>query len=253
MSQQLEFKRMRIQDFTPDPREIMEGVVADSSQSGIRYGFAHGSMLYKSEGSLTAAYRETRVRDKTTNEVVSIEYTPLFQPPDIDIVAVVDNREAFSDFFAERVTSDKVMAKLNYFFTLNVIQPEILMSETITPLPRALKRILAFRQILPFGNAIELQDAKQGALHNTNESDHHFQTEFDERKKMLEERILAGAQPFMLSASAFKKQFPMLFADMDSSNGGFPEDRDKIVLPKEMGLKSTRFLGDLASSATFQR
>lgn len=249
MSKPSSMHRMSMGDLLPSPLPIFKEFEASAQESSLLYGFAHGSMLYKKDGSLTRTYKEVRVLDPTSDELIAAEYEPKFQPPDIDIVAVVENRDMFGDYFEQFMLRSKLKQRLNYFFTLNVVEPAIMQAEITSPQPRALKRILAYRPTLDFGDTADIEVARETAKRHSTISDEAFQEEFAGRKAMLEARALQGTRPFSLSAAEYASRFPMFRQHLQDDAGGFPEDRDKIVLPRSMDLKGKRYLGSLSTEA----
>ena len=242
-------ERMVIDDLRPDPRPILDQFAFDAQTSGLLYGFAHGSMLYKSEGSLTGTYKEIRVHEPSTEQITQLEFEPKFQPPDIDIVAVVEDRSIFAAYFNEFFNKNKLTEKLNYFFTLNVVEPDTLHEEITSALPRAIKRILKYRETWNFGDEQSVIAAKDTANQHIDVTDETFQREFVDRKAMLEARILGGARPFVMPAAEYRQMYPNFFNHLHDDAGGFPPERDKIVLPHSMDLKGKRYLGSLTTQA----
>ena len=238
-----EVRMMTINDLDPDPRPIIDQMVAETDESSLIFGYAHGSMLYRPQGSLVGGYQEIRVFDPVTEQVVRIDYEPKQQPPDIDLIAVVEEQHLFRSYFRKLIAEHRLGTNINYFFTLNVSLQTVHEHEITSPDPRAYKRILAYRPTRGFGDMNEFERAKHVANRHTGSLDQGFQKELLGRKAMMNGAVENGHKPFSLTAEEFLARFPLFYVNLHSYFGDFDEMRDKFVLPHGMDIKGKRYLG----------
>lgn len=234
---------MTINDLSPDPRPIIDQMTEEADESGLLFGYAHGSMLYRPTGSLVGGYKEIRVFDPDTRTVVQVDYEPKKQPPDIDLVAAVKDREVFGSYFRKLVEQHDLDGDINYFFTLNTSDTAAHLGEITSADPRAYKRILAYRPTKGFGNLDLYEEAKEVAKEHLTPQDEAFQQELLGRKKMMTDGVENGHEPFSVSGEEFQRRFPLFYVNLHTYFGDFEVTRDKYVLPHSMDIKGERDLG----------
>lgn len=234
---------MTINDLIPDPRPIIDQMAAEADESGLLFGYAHGSMLYRPTGSLVGGYKEIRVFDPETHTVVQVDYEPKKQPPDIDLVAVVEDKEVFGSYFRKLVKQHDLGGDINYFFTLNTSDTTAHLGEITSADPRAYKRILAYRPTKGFGSLDLYEEAKEVAKEHLTPQDEAFQKELLGRKKMMTDGVENGHEPFSVSGEEFQHRFPLFYVNLHTYFGDFEVTRDKYVLPHSMDIKGERDLG----------
>lgn len=233
----MQIKVMPIDEFKPSPFDLMNNVADDNKNSGLVFGFIHGSAVYSREGVMRGTYKEVRVFKAGTDELQYSEFQAKLQEPDVDIVVVVKDREKFMKYF-KTFEVDHSLSKINYFLTINSITEDVLNEEITSPEATAIKRILSLREVWGFGDFNKLEAAKVKARVSTKPYDVDFQNEYNERKKMLKEKLREGVESFKLEAENYKRLYPLYFAQIWSDTAaGFPKERDKIVLPRPMDLK----------------
>jgi hypothetical protein len=234
---------MTINDLQPDPRPIIEQMANEVEESSLIFGYAHGSMLYRPQGSLVGGYQEVRVFDPKTEQVVRVDYEPKAQPPDIDLIAVVEDQEQFSSYFRRLAVAHKLGKGINYFFTLNASEEAAHEREITSADPRAYKRVLAYRPTQGFGDMDQYERAKQVASEHVGPLDQAFQKELLGRKAMMTGAVENGHEPFSLTAEEFVTRFPLFYVNLHTYYGDFEEGRDKFVLPHSMDIKGKQYLG----------
>lgn len=231
-------------EFSPNPFILMRRIEKEKKQSGLIFGFIHGSVVYSKDGVLCGNYKEIRVFEQNTNELLFSEFQIKVQPPDVDIVIIVENREKFLRYFNKLTVDLKLDSKLNYFLTINSLTLDTFNREIRDKEATAIKRILSLRQIWGFGNVKKLESLKKIAKKNTKPYDVAFQKEYEDKKNLLRKKLKMGIRKFKLSEKKYKSMFPLYFAQIWSDTAaGFPEERDKIVLPRPMDLKIRKDVG----------
>lgn len=235
--------QLRITELKPNPKELMRHLAVNNARSSLVFGFIHGSMVSSPDGALNHAYKEVRIHDPFSENIVSINFEIKAQPPDIDIVVVVKDRAKFKSYLSSINKNMDLSQNLNYFLTLNVMTLDTLLNELRDVRPRALRRILLYRPTWNFGDKTTYEEVSVVAKNHESINDAQFQREFEDRKSLLRERVLSGAGDFFLTPKYYRERFPMFFDHLSSDAGGFPEDRDKYVLPHSMDLKAKRYLG----------
>lgn len=223
-------------DFAPNPVKIME-YLAKNTACGVKFGFIHGSYVYKEEPFIFGAYKETMYFEggKFIKSVFSLKQ----QPPDVDIVTVVSDIGSFMQKFNEFAAKESLKTELNYFLTINAMEESLFNKDIFSEEPTALKRILKFRKLKVFGDASHLEKLKIESDKYVNDTDYIVQFEYDQRKEYLKDHLLRRLPEIILTAKEYEQLFPAYCSYViKSQTAGFPEKREKIVLPHSMDLKA---------------
>lgn len=226
---------LRRVDFYPNPRELLEKLSCRNEYGAI-FGFIHGSYVYKDSDFYCASYKE--IQYFKSKKYIESEFLLKMQPPDIDIVVVAEDPKVFSTRLQSYVEEENILEKLNYFLTINVMNEQTFLMNLHSSDPAAIKRIIKFRKILPFGNINLLSSLISDIDTFITDLDYVVQAEYDERKEYLQKQLSAGDNKFKLTEAEYKELFPtylkwILLGD----SAGFPENREKIVFPHSMDLK----------------
>lgn len=231
-------------EFSPSPFALMNQIEADKEKSGLIFGFIHGSLIYSGDNIMCRNYKETKVFKPNTNEFLFSEFEMKQLSPDVDVVVTVEDRKSFLNYFKRLVQFNELKIKLNYFLTINSLTLETLTNEINKDSTTAIKRIMSMRPLWEFGDLTRLGNLKKTAREKVNSYDIVYQKEYDERKNFLRNNLRLNIKNFKLTADEYKTLFPFYFSLINSENlVGFPEERDKIVVPKPMGLKARKDLG----------
>jgi hypothetical protein len=228
-------KTLKKSEFAPNPVELLKRL-AEIKEYGIIFGFIHGSYVYNNTSFTCASYKETQYF--MGEKYIESQFTLKNQPPDVDIVVVAKNPDKFHTLLKSYLEANKVLDTLNYFLTLNVMTEETFLRDLHASEPTAIKRILKFRQIIPFGDVNMLNTLISNIDIFVTDLDYVVQHEYDERKEFLKKQFVNDKKEFKLDDSEYRKKFPAYLQFVLLGNSaGFPEDREKIVLPHSMGLK----------------
>ena len=222
-------------EFTPNPEELLKKLSEDT-RYGIVYGFIHGSYVYNNSTFNCSSYKETQYfkGDKYRES----QFTLKNQPPDVDIVVVAKNPIEFKSLLMDYLKEANVLENLNYFLTINVMTNDVFLRDLQSPDPTAIKRIIKFRQIIPFGDVKLLSTLISNIDIFVTDLDYVVQHEYDERKEYLKKSFSDKKETFKFTETDYKKMFPAYFQYvLLGKSAGFPEEREKVVLPHSMDLK----------------
>jgi hypothetical protein len=165
------------------------------------------------------------------------------QPPDIDGIMVVSNRQKFEETFLDFAGKLKLAESLKYFFTLNVMSEDTIRSEIDHPNATAIKRILALRPLLAFGNLPLIEDLVGKAKSVLTGGDIRFQQQYDDLKCLFKKQARNGVKEFTIPRTKYEEQYPLM---LDFYEGriakrfprGLPRGTDKERL-KTFGFQNT--------------
>lgn len=229
-------KTLKKSEFFPNPEKLLKKL-AEDEKYGIKYGFIHGSYVYNNSTTFNCfSYKETQYfKDDKYRESL---FTLKNQPPDVDIVVVAKNPIEFNSLLVGYLKVTNILENLNYFLTINVMSENVFLRDLQSSCPTAIKRIIKFRQIIPFGDIELLSTLISNIDIFVSDLDYVVQHEFDERKKYLKKSFLDKKETFKFTEADYKKMFPAYFQYvLLKKSAGFPEEREKIVLPHAMDLK----------------
>lgn len=222
-------------DFNPDPITLVKDL-CENKKFDVMFGFIHGSYVYKNE-FLKATYSETMYFSNGIYEKSIFDIKR--QSPDVDVVIIVADPNLFFKRINDYIFKKNFVSIFNYFLTINVVSVNVFTQDIKTINPTALKRILRFRNILPFGDIKELKKFIKEAISFTSDLDYILQEEYDNRKQYLDLNLKKNVSQFELTESKYASLFRNYVKYiLKSEIGGFPKDREKLVFPKPMGLKN---------------
>lgn len=133
----------------------------------------------------------------------------------------------------------------NKFITINLIAPEIFEREIMSDSPKAIKRIVAFKNCTILKGNRFFKKYQVTALTKISQQDILFQQEFDARKEYLRNLIVKNKDFFILNSSEYSTLFPYFVQFLKGEvDGGFPKERKKVVFPGPMRLKMALDISD---------
>jgi len=126
----------------------------------------------------------------------------------------------------------------SYYFTINIITPEVFESKVFSSDPKALRRIMIFRELLIIKGKDYLEEVKARVVKTITPMDTGFQNEFDFRKDYLKLFAKYDVEEILLNTSEYSKLFPLFYQFISGKiSAGFPELRHKYVCPETMKTK----------------
>lgn len=227
-------------EYLPRPENLFQTII-EKGIGGTRLAVLHGSYVYlDSSGPMNRTYRETRVyRD---NVFQASRFNLVGQPPDVDVVTVVDDLQRFDREFNQYVGDTGLVASLNHFIEMTVITEEVLRKEIARPDASGMKTIFALKPLIGVGETDLMGRIVQEAKSYTTQSDIDFQTQYEKRKKLYRVNGELGVPEFLVTREDYITLYPELLKFYDTgSTSAFPQERVKVTLPRPLKLRAWEY------------
>lgn len=227
-------------EYLPRPENLFQTII-EKGIGGTRLAVLHGSYVYlDSNGPMNRTYRETRVyRD---NLFQASRFNLVGQPPDVDVVTVVDDLERFDREFNQYVGDTGLVTSLNHFIEMTVITEEVLRKEIARPDASGMKTIFALKPLIGVGETDLMGRIVQEARSYTTQSDIDFQTQYEKRKKLYRVNGEQGVPEFLVTREDYIILYPELLKFYDTgSTSAFPQERVKVTLPRPLKLRAWEY------------
>jgi len=192
--------------------------------------FAFGSFV-SGETSLKH-YKEIRVFDGSN--LVMSKFNLMNIYPDIDMLCISNNPDQTKVYLDQNITD-----VFGHYVTINVVSPKVFERELFSNQPGAIKRIVLYRKLIVVKGDEYIQKVKAEVKKIETPIDSEFQQEFNFKKEYLNLFAKYNVATFTIGREDYEKLFPNIYKFITGKlQGGFPEDRIKLVYPEVKNLKS---------------
>lgn len=228
--------RLPKEHFMPNPSALFQDVV-DKGIGGTRLATLHGSYVYLDEAPLNRTYHETRVYKSGIFQ--GSEFSLVKQPPDVDVVAVVESLDTFSDAFLRYIQEQGVLNNLNHFIEMTVLTEDVLRQEVNRADASGMKTVFGLKPLIGIGDTGLMESIRTQASANIQPTDVEFQDQYELRKSLYRMNGADGVENFTISRKQYEQDFPAMLSFYDTgSTSAFPQERIKLTLPKPLKLRS---------------